>query len=233
MTPRGLKIRLGLDWAFTLIARLWQKDPRTDAFRVLKTVEAIEYVPTVLAFAGSITAALVPSWPIWSVTIGAIAGTLLGVMLTRSGMFIILRPLGIMMLARAWSYFPGFGELHIVALVVRCLVRGWWLIPAWLVGHAAGAILQMGLEFLFVKLYHKLTGQPFTPSEINFFYAYMLHADRLGITRDIDVSDSEIEQGKWYACLADYAEKWPEAVARFPLTHEDWELLLRNKRIEV
>jgi hypothetical protein len=233
MTPRGLKIRLGLDWAFTLIARLWQKDSRTDAFRVLKTVEAIEHVPTVLAFAGSIIAALVPSWPIWSVAIGAIVGKLIGVLLTHSGMFIVLRPLGIMLLARVWSYLPGFGELHIVAMVALCFVRGWWLIPAWLVGHFGGAILRQVLDFLSAMGYHKLVGQPLTPSEINFFNAYRLHADRLGMTRDIDASDTEIEQGGWYACLADYAEKWPEAVARFPLTLEDRELLSRAERIEV
>ena len=46
-TPRRLKVRLPTDYSFALMARLY---PRVGAFKVLKTVEAIEHIPSVLAF---------------------------------------------------------------------------------------------------------------------------------------------------------------------------------------
>lgn len=46
-TPRGLKIRLSVDHAFTLMARLF---PDVDAFKILKTTEGLESIPATLAF---------------------------------------------------------------------------------------------------------------------------------------------------------------------------------------
>ena len=45
-TPRGLKIRLEPEYAFSLLARL---DPRVPPFRVLKTTEGIDLVPSAIA----------------------------------------------------------------------------------------------------------------------------------------------------------------------------------------
>ncbi len=47
-TPRGLKIRLATDLAFTYLARL---HPKFTAFQVLKTVEGIDLIPSTFAFA--------------------------------------------------------------------------------------------------------------------------------------------------------------------------------------
>ncbi len=44
-TPRGLKIRLPVDYAFALMARLY---PKVDAFKVLKTTESLELIPSVI-----------------------------------------------------------------------------------------------------------------------------------------------------------------------------------------
>ncbi len=225
MTPRGLKIRLELDWAFTLMGRLWQNDQQTDAFRVLRTVEAIEHIPTVLAFAGGVITAFVPQLPIWCIAVGSIVGTSAGAALTQAGMFGVLRPLGIMFVARAWSYLPGFGEAHVLVLAVLVFVRGWLSVPIWVAGLVVGGVLRYVLEAALVSRHFKLLGQVLTSSEVNFFNAYRLHADRLGIPSDITVSESEIEDGVWYACLVDYAEKYPESVARFPLTKDDQALL--------
>ncbi len=46
-TPRGLKVRLSIDYAFALMARL---HPGVNAFQVLKTTEGIESLPQSFAF---------------------------------------------------------------------------------------------------------------------------------------------------------------------------------------
>ena len=71
------------------------------------------------------------------------------------------------------------------------------------------------VEPMRMKYYKERVGYPLSQAEINFFNAYRLHADRLGLTRDIEVSDAEVASGGWKACLEDYAQKYPEAVARF------------------
>lgn len=48
-TPRGLKIRFEPQYAFSLLARIWTRDERQDAYAVLKTTEAIEEVDGLLA----------------------------------------------------------------------------------------------------------------------------------------------------------------------------------------
>lgn len=53
ITPRGLKVRIPVPYAFALMARLY---PEVSPFRVLKTTEGIESIPGMLAFTFGITA---------------------------------------------------------------------------------------------------------------------------------------------------------------------------------
>ena len=46
-TPRGVKIRTSVPYAFGLMARL---NPKVTPFRILKTTEGIESLPGMLAF---------------------------------------------------------------------------------------------------------------------------------------------------------------------------------------
>jgi len=93
--------------------------------------------------------------------------------------------------------------------------QGWQTAAGWIGGWIAGFIAEQIVEILFIRSNAKATGMAFTSSEINFFNAYRLHADRLGLTRDITVSHDEIASGLWEKCLDDYGTKCPEAVARF------------------
>jgi len=220
MTPRGLKIRLELPWAFGLMARLWTNDPRTDAFRVLKTCEAIEEVPSVIAYAAALTAALCAAWPPWSITLAMLTGAVLGTLLTQFGLFTLIRPLGLLFLGYFWSWISGYGLLLVAGLVAAWAAQGWQGPLWWFAGIFASFLARHGVDSVFQFRFYRLLGQPFTAAEVNFFNAYRLHADRLGLARDLQVSDAEIETGDWRECLLDYAVKWPEAVARFPDKHE-------------
>ncbi len=61
---------------------------------------------------------------------------------------------------------------------------------------------------------HRL-GFPLSESEVNFFNAFRLNADRLGLPRSLEVTENEIATGGWEKCLEDYAAKHPEAVTSF------------------
>ena len=218
MTPRGLKVRLELPWAFGLLARLFEKDRRTDAFRVLKTCEAIESIPAVVSFIAGTTVAWHKDWPVWSICVAQIVGTLIGTLLTQYGLFVLVRPFGILALGSIWSWVSGYGLLLLSALVNSWMARGWVGIIWWLVGTVGAFFLRYVLEFLAVKKRFGLGGSEmaFTSSEVNFFNAYRLHAARLGIALDLEISEEEVESGLWRGCLLHYAMKYPEAVARFP-----------------
>jgi len=218
MTPTGLKIRLNIEWAFALLARLWRKDPATDAFRVLKTCEAIEYVPTVASLLAGLAATLLSGERLWIIPISIIAGRLAGLVLTQRGMFVIIRPLGLLALARIWSFIPYTSIfIYVVLLGLLYLALGWFVAALWVAGGLAATLVAMAAEFAWIARSFRLLGVPLTPAEVNFFNAYRLHAGRLGVSLDITVPDEEIASGNWEACLTDYAEKYPKAVARFPL----------------
>ncbi|MFQ5464216.1 MAG: hypothetical protein ACE5E5_16510 [Phycisphaerae bacterium] len=216
MTPRGLKIRLELPWAFTLLGRLWKVDCRTDAFRVLKTCEGIESMPSFLSWLLGLAVAFYPGRPEWAIIVAIAGARIAGQLLMDLGRFDVLRPLGLLWLGTVWSYIAGWGLIHIPAIITLLLVFGWKDAGCWIAGHVAAVVLAAAIGFYFTKRYFRSTGFPFTSSETNFFSAYRLHADRLGLTRDIEVNDDEMETGLWEECLEDYARKYPEAVARFP-----------------
>jgi len=216
MTPTGLKIRLGVEWAFALLARLWKKDPATDAFRVLKTCEAIEYVPTVASLLAGLAVTLLCRDSLWTIPLAVVAGRLAGFILTQAGMFLIIRPFGLLVLARIWCHLPNTSIILYVILLAALYATLGWVIPAlWVAGGLAARIVLLVAEHAWIARNFRQTGEPFTPAEVNFFNAYRLHADRLGLTRNISVPDEEIGLGDWQKCLMDYAVKYPEAVARF------------------
>jgi hypothetical protein len=58
-----------------------------------------------------------------------------------------------------------------------------------------------------------MVGHALTGSEINFFSAYRLHAQAIGKTTDVDVSDAERTNGE--ASLLRFAEQHPQLAAMF------------------
>ena len=62
-----------------------------------------------------------------------------------------------------------------------------------------------------------MTGQALTASEVNFFNAYRLHASRVGVTTDIDLSDGETQEDQWRPTFAAFAAEWPQVAQRFTI----------------
>jgi hypothetical protein len=207
-TPRGLKIRLSVDYAFPLIARLY---PKVDAFKVLKTTEGIESLPTMVAFSIGLYCFL---WTVDPINIGiaTFIGYLAAVVINLRGFYFIP---GLVALGTLYSYVSGFGILLIVLGIVGFFVAGWQSVLAFFASKFLAWGVAQVLEFIDTKRVFKLSGFAFTASERHFFNAYRLHASRIGVTTDIDVSEEEAKEENWRDAFTDLASKWPQVVARF------------------
>jgi hypothetical protein len=150
---------------------------------------------------------------IWYVPLGIVVGSILGKVLTAFGLFIIP---GLPSVGVIFSWAIGYGVFTLIGIAIAWILRGWIFSVAWLGGFIAEYIIVcFMLEGMIMYYYSKRIGYPVTTQEINFFNAYRLHADRLGMSRNLYVPDEEIATGHWEGCLQDYGAKYPEAVARF------------------
>ena len=220
-TPRGLKIRLTPQWAFSLIARLHSRDPRTDAYRVLKTAEIIEVIPSVSAVLAGLVAVFVPAFldldlksRIALIPAAITLGRIFGFLLAHYGVFFILKPLGLMRLARAWNRIPLSPGLvvHVPLVVLFYLTFEWQVASFWILGHAFAFFLCAILSLVLMMRMSKSVGMLLTSSELSFFHAYRIHAALLDVTTDIALSKAESQSDSWRAPFDAYSRQFPQAV---------------------
>jgi hypothetical protein len=182
-----------------------------DAFRVFKTTEGIESLPTVFAFVVGLFCFLTKLQPVntgFAVFVAYIAASIINL----RGFYFIP---GLVSVGTLYSYISGFGILLIILLLVGFLVAGWQNVIAFLIGKFIGWGINQMLELLDVKRVFKLTGHPFTASEKLFFNAYRHHASHLGVTTNIELSGDELREDNWKSTFQDFATKWPHVTARF------------------
>jgi hypothetical protein len=127
-TPRGLKIRIAVPYAFGLMARL---SPTVSPFRVLKTTEGLESLPGMLAFIAGIVA-FVMRLPPLHIGLAVGVGQVLGVLINLFGVYLIP---GLVPLGTLYSYFAGYGIFLVTAAVVGFLFAGWQGVLAFFLGQ--------------------------------------------------------------------------------------------------
>ena len=86
---------------------------------------------------------------------------------------------------------------------------------AFVVSRVAATGLAEVIELLHSKSFFRKHGIWITASERSFFHAYRLLADRVGVTRSLEVADAEMEPEQWQAVYEDLTIKWPVVTARF------------------
>jgi hypothetical protein len=210
-TPRGLKIRLPTDYAFALMARLY---PQVDAFGVLKTVEAIEETPPLLAYCAAL-ACLASGVGFWPAVVAMVGAGAVGIQMNMLGFF---RVPGLLRAARVYTYLTGYGVLFIGAMVLGYLNMGWQGPVAYLLGALIGELLEMVTDFRETKRVHGATGVVLTGSERAFVNAYRIHAQALGKPTDMEVAEAELEKAQWMPAYLHLAAEWPQIVSRFTET---------------
>ncbi len=207
-TPRGLKIRLATDLAFTYIARL---HPKFTAFQVLKTVEGIELIPSCFAFFTGLYVFINDFSPT-DIAIYVGISAVIGGLITAFGLFVI--PF-LVRLITGLSYLKGFGFFTIAIIITGLLTVGWKGTLFYFIGRYSASFVIFIIDTWQMKLSIKKIGFPITASERNFFSAYRLYASRIGVTTSLELEDGEIESGKWQLPLTILQLKWPKVVARF------------------
>lgn len=207
-TPRGLKIRLPVDYTFALLTRLY---PQVDAFRVLKTTEGIDCIPPLLAFCAGLICFASHAHPFY-IAVAVVISSSLGTLLTCRGLFIVP---GLVALGTMYSYLAGYGIYFVTLLVVGYFTVGLWGIAAYFIARGLGLLIQQVIEFAEVKAAYDATGIPVTASERHFLNAYRLHAVRAGETRDVEVTEEELDERHWAPVFRDLCYKWPAVVQRF------------------
>lgn len=207
-TPRGLKIRLATDLAFTYIARL---QPKFTAFQVLKTVEGIELIPSTFAFVTGLYIFFNKYSPT-DIAIYVGVATVIGGLIKAFGLYVI--PFMVRFIT-GLSYLHGFGIFTIVIIITGVLTIGWEGTLFYFVGRYTASFFLFIIDTWQTKMTHKKTGFALTASERNFFNSYRLHASRIGVTTSLELEDGELESGKWELPYMMLQLKWPEVTARF------------------
>ncbi len=207
-TPRGLKIRLPFNYAFALIARLY---PKIDAFKVLKTTEGLESIPSLIIFVVGLICFYLRLSP-FEIGVYVFVASIAGFLIILFGLYIIP---GLDYLGTFYSYISGFGILLILLAVYGFITVGWQGVLIFFIARFLSGIVKMVMEMMQVKKNHSKIGLALTLSETNFLNAYRLHASKLGKTTNITVSDEELKEENWKPVFEDLATKWPEVVRRF------------------
>jgi len=207
-TPRGLKIRLPVPFAFALMSRL---HPRVSAFEILKTTEGLEELPAALSFVAALVCAFVRSSP-QQLFLSVLASCLVALLINQLGLYIFP---GLVALGTTYSYFSGWGLLLILIAIATFLTVGWLGVVAFAAAKISGWLISQVLEWSFTRRTFAGLGHPLTFSERHFLNAYRLHAAKLGITTDISLKLEEEDEAHWRPALDRLASEWPQIVARF------------------
>lgn len=207
-TPRGLKIRLDVEYGFALMKRLY---PKVDAFKVLKTTEGLELFPSAITFIAALVSFALRLDTV-SIAVISFLSYFIAFMLTFFGLYVIP---GLPTLGTLYSYISGYGIAFVIIAVIGYLTSGVYGVIAFFIGRILAGILCWVIDFIGAKRAYNKTGIMLWNSEKNFLNAYRLHADKLGITNNIAVSDIEMQEKNWIDCYEDLAQKYPQVVERY------------------
>ena len=207
-TPRGLKIRLETSFAFALMSRLY---PKVTAFRILKTTEGIDILPNAVAFAVTIICFFSNVEPI-NLFYYVIASHMIVHIILILGLFVIP---GLISYGTLFSYISGFGIYLIIIIAVGLIYSSWKSVVAYFVARIFCWVIDWVIEYFEAKRMVKYLGYPLGLAERNFFNAYRLHANRIGASIDLEVTDDELKEEYYSKSLNQLAYEYPNVVARF------------------
>lgn len=134
-TPRGLKIRLPIDYSFALMTRLY---PRITPFKFLKVTEALELLPAAWASIAAVLAFFTLKSPY------TVCAVVAGVQIIAHVMRMSALPIPRIVTgpANIYSYGSGYGIFLILICALGYLKLGWQGVAAFLVVRAAAGLVN-------------------------------------------------------------------------------------------
>lgn len=211
MTQHGLKLRLDIPFAFSLIYRIFAKNSKIGAYEVLRSCEGIYNIPNILAFFFGIYITIVPTATEYHLLFAYLLGAILGYALHIIGIFQLIP--GLYTLSKFVGYYLyGYGLLLIAAIIISLILKGWMFALFWLIAFSIKFILFQIIEFFLTKFYlnHPSFGFVMSFPEMSFFRAYQHYAVKYELNIEPYVPDEEIESGNWQKVIDDYDNKYPK-----------------------
>jgi len=209
-TPRGLKLRLPIRYAFTLMARVY---PQRDPFRILQLTEEIDNLASLAGFTAAFAAFYLRLEPI---SIGLFVFAFVSVFRLVHLLGLFIPPFTFFLpVSRVYSFVSGYGILLVGLMVFGFVRSGWKGVLAFAVGRTASTLVFGLIELAYGRYLFQKIGLAVTSSERSFFHAYRLEANRFGASTDLNVSEAELASDKWELVLRDLSVKWPVVVSRF------------------
>ncbi len=207
-TPRGLKLRMPINYVFPLLQRL---HPKVSAFKVLQTTEAMESLLAAWSFVLGLVAFL-NKWEPEGIAL-AVGSLCLFLHVSRISGFpvsgLLVEP------ARIYSLVGGYGVLFLLLMGIGWWKTGWRGVAAYLAGRIGAGAVNSALNLWRARRSQDAGGPALTQSELSFFAAFIYHAAKIGASRDLALQDWEEDEESWLPALSRLELEWPQVAARF------------------
>jgi hypothetical protein len=196
-TPGGLRIRIPVQEAFSLIARI---HPNRKGIDILRTTDGLDKFPSF--FTDIVVLSLL--WyqiNLWGLVAGAVLSTIVFTLMVVFGVFTGVSSL-------VWRLHKVLPDVIRWAVVygLAYLIQGVDGMKITLFALLAGYVTEVLLD-AFITMAFKMT-----ISELEFLQAFQFHAKKFGITYLEQPTSEEIEEGKWLVPLTEYASAVPAGI---------------------
>lgn len=182
-TPRGRQIDISRDKAFAIMGRISKHNSKYDAYYILRTCEAIDNFPQIIAYIFGIAIAFYPSSRIWMIPIALAVGTLIGSLFLISTFHpLVVRPL--LPIFRIWNMIPELIRLLSPPLVVFFLI-GWYGALFWMIGLVVAQIINMTIIAFAGRMTYRKTGSTLGQADRCFLQACEICAMKAGVDFDM------------------------------------------------
>ncbi|SED17924.1 hypothetical protein [Paenibacillus sp. GP183] len=208
-TPKGIKVRISVDVSFALMARLY---PKVSAFRVLKTTEGVDEIPTTFGFIASLICLFNKVDPV-TFFIATLISIVCGLLIKEFGIALVVP--GIIPLGGLYNTINILMLPSILLVILSYILIGWQAVVAYIGARFVAWIISFVLEFVFTSQWKNKMGYAFTGSERSFFAAYCYYARKQGRSIAFDLTDEELEPENWEGVFDHLADTNPHVVQRF------------------
>ncbi|MCH8823391.1 MAG: hypothetical protein IH984_07770 [Planctomycetes bacterium] len=210
-TPRGRQIDIPIEEAFTLMARIGNRGQGKDAHYVLRTCEALDNIPEVIAYAAGFCVVFLANWEPWVIVAAMSAGGLLGITLLTSWTYFVIPVL--VSLLRFYNYVPELIRIFLPMGVVFWGL-GWVGLLFWILGFFIGALLNVTVISVASRRTYRETGRVLGRAERCFARACQICARQSGVNLQDETTTSDADSDEslsWEECWEAYRERNPES----------------------
>jgi hypothetical protein len=199
-TPSGMPISFPMDYAFTLLARLY---PKYRPSKVLKIAEGMDKAPGAVACLLSFVVFSLNLSPIVLFISASIIPGIIYWMQVRSKFIELVIYLGVI-----FRMIGNFGIITIGLTLFGYYSSGWQGVATFLVARFFGlVVISSFIDSQEIKRQAALGGFKYNQYDKYFIDAYRFCANKIGITSDPSISEREIENDQWRETYADYYQQ--------------------------